>query len=74
MRGFVPPDPETGVSAERYAVVYVPKRSRSRFPAGSVDINNSQSTALLDAVCRIHITLYDYQINSTDNPFWFALT
>lgn len=45
MRGFVPPDPETNVSAERYAVVYVPKRSRNRFPSGCVDIVESEQEA-----------------------------
>lgn len=46
MRGFVPPDPETKVSAERYAVVYVPKRSRNRFPSGCVDIVGSELEAI----------------------------
>ncbi|MDT8385497.1 MAG: hypothetical protein RRB22_13905 [Gammaproteobacteria bacterium] len=46
MRGFVPPDPETGVSTERYAVVYVPKRSRKRFPSGCVQIVESAQAAL----------------------------
>ena len=46
MRGVVPPDPETGVSAERYAVVYVPKRSRNRFPASCVDIVETEQDAL----------------------------
>ena len=38
MRGFVPPDPETEVSAEHCAVVFVPRRSRKRFPAACVEI------------------------------------
>ena len=46
MRGFVPPDPETQVSAERYAVVYVPKRSRKRFPSACVDIVESEQAAI----------------------------
>ena len=46
MRGFVPLDPETGVSAERYAVVYVPKRSRNRFPSSCVDIVESEQDAI----------------------------
>jgi hypothetical protein len=46
MRGFVPPDPQTNVSAERYAVVYVPKRSRKRFPAGCVEIVDSAQQAI----------------------------
>lgn len=46
MRGFVPPDPQTNVSTEQYAVVYVPKRSRKRFPAGCVNIVNSEQAAI----------------------------
>jgi hypothetical protein len=46
MRGFVPPDPETEVSAEHYAVVYVPKRSRNRFPTGCVTIVASEQEAV----------------------------
>jgi len=46
MRGFVPPDPETNVSTEQYAVVYVPKRSRKRFPAGCVNIMESEQAAI----------------------------
>jgi hypothetical protein len=45
MRGFVPPDPETAVSAERYAVIYVPKRSRNRFHSGCVSIMESAQQA-----------------------------
>ena len=47
MRGFVPPDPYTKVSEEHYAVVYVPKRSRKRFPKGCVEIVASKEDALL---------------------------
>lgn len=46
MRGFVPPDPETEVSAERYAVVYVPKKSRKRFPSGCVTVVESAEEAI----------------------------
>ena len=46
MRGFVPLDPQTGVSAERYAVVCVPKRSRNRFPASCVDIVETEQDAI----------------------------
>ncbi|MCK5335109.1 MAG: hypothetical protein KAQ67_03050 [Gammaproteobacteria bacterium] len=46
MRGFVPPDPSTSVSIERFAVVYVPKRSRKRFSIGCVDIVESEELAL----------------------------
>ena len=46
MRGFVPPDPETEVSAEHYAVVYVPKRSRNRFHTGCVTIVASAEEAV----------------------------
>ena len=46
MRGFVPPDPYTKVSEEQYAVVYVPKRSRNRFPKGCVEVVGSKEEAL----------------------------
>jgi hypothetical protein len=46
MRGFVPPDPQTNVSTEHFAVVYVPQRSRKRFPAGCVEIVESAEAAL----------------------------
>jgi len=46
MRGFVPPDPLTKVSEEQFAVVYVPKRSRKRFPKGCVEVVASKEEAL----------------------------
>lgn len=49
MRGFVPPDPETGVSSYQYAVVYVPRRNRKRFAANCVSIKASAETAVLEA-------------------------
>jgi hypothetical protein len=49
MRGFVPPDPYTKVSEEQFAVVYVPKRSRNRFPANCVEVLASSEEALTKA-------------------------
>lgn len=46
MHGFVPPDPETEVSTEQFAVVYVPKRSRNRFPSGCVEIMETEQDAI----------------------------
>ena len=46
MRGFVPPDPYTKVSEEQFAVVYVPKRSRNRFPKGCVEVVESKDEAI----------------------------
>jgi len=46
MRGFVPPDPETSVSMERFAVVYVPRRSRKRFSIGCVEVMESEEAAI----------------------------
>lgn len=46
MRGFVPPDPYTKVSEEQFAVVYVPKRSRNRFPKGCVEVVESKEEAI----------------------------
>lgn len=46
---MVPMDPQTRVSEAKYAVVYVPKRSRKRFPASCVDIKTSKYEAIADA-------------------------
>ncbi|GMR06036.1 MAG: hypothetical protein BMS9Abin25_0617 [Gammaproteobacteria bacterium] len=49
MKGIVPPDPETNVSQERFAVVYTKRQSRRRFPAGCVQIMASEEEAIADA-------------------------
>ncbi|NNJ95305.1 MAG: hypothetical protein HKP57_11210 [Halobacteria archaeon] len=49
MRGIVPPDPETGVSQERFAVIFTPRQSRKRFPAGCVEVFASREEALAAA-------------------------
>ncbi|MGD8619336.1 MAG: hypothetical protein PVH54_09130 [Gammaproteobacteria bacterium] len=46
MRGIVPPDPETGVSREQFAVIFTPRQSRKRYPAGCVEIFASRAAAL----------------------------
>jgi hypothetical protein len=46
MRGLVPPDPETKVSAERYAVIYMPGKSRKRFPSGCVTVVDTAEEAI----------------------------
>lgn len=46
MRGMVPPDPQTQVSTACYAVVYVPKRNRKRFPASCVEIKDTKEAAI----------------------------
>lgn len=46
MKGMVPPDPSIhGVSEPRFAVVYVPKRSRKRFSGGCVEIMETEQAA-----------------------------
>ncbi len=49
MRGMVPPDPETNVSEAVYAVVYVPRRSRKRFPVSCVEVKASRAEAMAAA-------------------------
>jgi len=49
MKGFVPSDPETNVSQNHYAVVYVPRRSRKRFAASCVKLKASREEALEQA-------------------------
>ncbi|MGD8785178.1 MAG: hypothetical protein PVG75_12120 [Thioalkalispiraceae bacterium] len=46
MRGYVPVDPETEVSQERYAVIFTPRPSRKRFPAGCVNIVETAEAAI----------------------------
>ena len=50
MRGFVPPDPEGGVSKEQYAVVYAPRAKRHRFSANCVEIMPSSEQAIAQAM------------------------
>ena len=52
MRGFVPPDPETNVSQEKLAVIYTPRKTRTRFPAGCVEIVEDAQTAIVQAAAR----------------------
>ena len=46
MRGFVPPDPEGGVSTPQFAVVYAPRAKRHRFSANCVEIVPTETEAL----------------------------
>jgi len=46
MRGIIPTDTETNVSNMEFAVVYVPRRSRNRFPAGCVEIIATAAAAV----------------------------
>jgi len=49
MKGFVPPDPQGGVSKVQYAVVYAPRRKRTRFTIGCVTPVASKEEALEQA-------------------------
>lgn len=49
MRGMVPPDPETSVSQVRAAVVYTRRQGRKRFPAGCVEVMDSDDAAIAAA-------------------------
>ena len=49
MKGFVPPDPYTEVSTECFGVVYVPGRSRKRFPSNCVQITETADEAIANA-------------------------
>lgn len=46
MRGFVPPDPQTSVSEERFAVIYTPRKGRTRFPAANTTVVATADEAL----------------------------
>jgi hypothetical protein len=49
MKGIVPPDPETSVSQVRPAVVYTKRKSRKRFPAGCVELMDTDNDAIAAA-------------------------
>ena len=49
LRGIVPPDPQTGVSQVRFAVIFTPRQDRKRYPAGCVEIFESQEAAVMAA-------------------------
>jgi hypothetical protein len=46
MKGFVPPDPYTDVSGYHYAIVYVPRKTRNRFPKSCVEVVDSAEAAI----------------------------
>lgn len=46
MKGMVPLDPQSNVSQMQFAVIYIPKRNRKRFPANCVEIKNDRIEAL----------------------------
>lgn len=75
MRGFVPPDPETGVSDVRFAVIFTPKLTRKRFPAGNVEIFESESAALAAAnpTADRHPALVIGPSKSSEGQFIFYL-
>lgn len=49
MKNFVPLDPETRVSEEHWATIYVPRRSRNRFAASCVTTYSSEEEAQANA-------------------------
>lgn len=46
LKGFVPPDPQTKVSDVHCAVIYAPRQSRKRFPAGCVTLVEDEAAAV----------------------------
>ena len=48
MRGMVPNDPHTSVSNAEFAVVYAPRKKRTRFPASCVTIKESLEEAITE--------------------------
>ena len=52
MQGFIPPDPETDVSQEHWAVIYMPGRNRQRYPANCVRLVESEEEARVPGPTR----------------------
>ena len=46
LRGIVPPDPQTSVSTECFAVIFTPRQDRKRYPAGCVEVFETRQAAL----------------------------
>ena len=49
LRGIVPPDPQTTVSTECFAVIFTPRQDRKRYPAGCVEVFETRQAALAAA-------------------------
>jgi hypothetical protein len=49
MKGSVPLDPQTNVSQVCFAVVYTKRKSRKRFPAGCVQLKETEQEAIAAA-------------------------
>ena len=75
MRGFVPPDPETGVSDVRSAVIYTPRMNRKRFPAGNVEIfaDTEAARAAADPAANRHAALVIGPSKSSEGQYIYYL-
>lgn len=49
MKKFVPLDPDSKVSEEHWAIIYVPRRSRNRFAASCVQTFEAENDAVANA-------------------------
>ena len=72
---MVPPDAGSRVSQQCYAVVYVPKRSRNRFPAGSVQVvdNEQQARDLSDSHNKQYAAIVHGPSKSSEGQLLFYL-
>ena len=50
MRGFVPPDAQTDVSSEHWAIIHMPGRNRKRYPENCVQIVATEKEARAGAI------------------------
>lgn len=75
MRGFVPPDPQTTVSQECYAVIYTPRKNRTRYPASNVQVVESEAAAWSrsDAVNKKYPAIVIGPSKSSEGQYIFYL-
>jgi hypothetical protein len=75
LRGIVPPDPETNVSRECFAVIFTPRLNRKRFPAGCVDIFKTREAAVsaADPTNRRHAARVVGPSKSSEGQFIYYL-
>jgi hypothetical protein len=71
LKGMVPPDSQTSVSQVRYVVIFTPRPSRKRYPAGCVEIFETELAA--DPENRRHTARMVGQPKSSEGQYSYCL-
>ena len=75
LRGIVPPDPQTSVSTECFAVIFTPRQDRKRYPAGCVEVFETRQAALAaaDPANKRHAAIVVGPSKSSEGQFIYYL-